>query len=468
LKRPLLILPDAFSSRTFVSCGILRRLWDRLGGQLDIVFLFALDVCRATYAFDLDYWGEESAGIRVKMERDILTDLPRDTMGRCWRRWVDNWLDERFGYFSLAMRFNLRHGFLLERMRPGHHNPFLDSRRGRPFARSEQLYRSLFKWYYGNNRFVDPGLLTYLAENTSVLITSNLQFRSAQPYLIAARRQGIPILGNVASWDHPVGKGIVFPWGEKYLVQNEYMREVLCRYHHIDYARIAVTGWPQTDIFFKVRGRGEFDLLLASYGLDPRRQCVLVTGNTENNNPREPRFVEKLVAAIGGMEQDLRPNIIFRPHPKDRNWRQRFSVLSGRDGVYLQAASFSDTDVLALLLQHVDCVVTNAGTVLLDSLVNNRPVVCVVYDEGEPGTEDVAAKNVTGHHYIDVMRSGAFVTASTFEEALAGVSRCLSSPHELARQRQAISFKTVGRIDGQAGERLVGIILASIRSQEAS
>ena len=39
----------------------------------------------------------------------------------------------------------------------------------------------------------------------------------------------------------------------------------------------------------------------------------------------------------------------------------------------MQEASFTDFEHLATMLQHCDCVVANAGTILLDSLVNDRP-----------------------------------------------------------------------------------------------
>jgi CDP-glycerol glycerophosphotransferase (TagB/SpsB family) len=327
---------------------------------------------------------------------------------------------------------------------------------------SRVFYRKLFDWYYGPTRYLEPGLLRCLADNVSALVLSNLQFRSVQPYLIAARRLGIPIVGNIASWDHPVGKGVVFPGCVKYTVQNLYMRDVLRDYHGIDETRIAITGWPQTDLYARQRPREEYRDLLRSYRLDPDKPCILLTGNTENNNPREPQFVGRVLDRWPTGPGVGRPNIIFRPHPKDSNWRKRFSPLANRSGFHLQSASYTDTDVLALLLQHVECVVTNAGTILLDSLVNNRPVVCVLYDEAGTGEDALAEKNVTGHHYVDVMKSGSFIEARSFEGVLDGIHRCLANPGELAPQRHAIAHRTVGEMDGRAGERLVGEILVSL------
>ena len=97
------------------------------------------------------------------------------------------------------------------------------------------------------------------------------------------------------------------------------MEDDLRRYHGIDAGRIVVTGWPQTDVFQRARPRPEYDALLRSYGLDPARPLVLVMGNTPTNAPYEGRFVERLLSwwEEGSNE---RFQLLFRPHPRDRDW----------------------------------------------------------------------------------------------------------------------------------------------------
>ena len=63
------------------------------------------------------------------------------------------------------------------------------------------------------------------------LVVTNLQAHVSMPYLVAARRLGVPVVGYVASWDHTVGKGVVSPHLDLYVVQNEIMRSDLVRYH---------------------------------------------------------------------------------------------------------------------------------------------------------------------------------------------------------------------------------------------
>ena len=124
----------------------------------------------------------------------------------------------------------------------------------------------------------------------------------------------------------------------------------------------------------------------------------------------------------------------------------------------MQEASYSDIEELATLLQHADVVVCNAGTILLDALVGDRPAVCVLYDEGAPPGESWAAKNVVGEHYQELAASGAFHRAERFEEVVAGIERSLAQPAELAAARRRAVEQVVGAVDGRAAERVVDAV----------
>ena len=124
----------------------------------------------------------------------------------------------------------------------------------------------------------------------------------------------------------------------------------------------------------------------------------------------------------------------------------------------MQEASYTDLQDLATLLQHVDVVVCNAGTILLDALVGDRPAVCVLYDEGAPPGESWAAKNVVGKHYEELAASGAFLRAESFDEVAAAIERALADPAELAEERRRAVEQVVGTVDGHAAERVVDAV----------
>ncbi|HET6684508.1 MAG TPA: CDP-glycerol glycerophosphotransferase family protein [Gaiella sp.] len=453
MKRAWIVLPDLLSIRVFVDTGIVRGLEERLEGGLAAVFLVPREA-----AAD---WAGRLSGIDVSYSEELTAShtLRDRVLGR-----ADAWLDRRLGYHPLAIRLNYRHGFHADRMQPGHPNWMLDPDRDGPLPHRPAVDRAMERWFFSPRRHVPERLLGTMREDCSGLVLSNVQPASAVPFLTAARRLGLPVVGHVASWDHTVGKGVISPYCALYVVQNRVMEDDLRRYHGIAPERVRVTGWPQTDLFARHRPRAEYDELLRRLGLDPGRPLVLVAGNTPSNAPYEGRFVERLV---GWREDDAgnRPQLLFRPHPRDTRWQERFAPGQGHGGVVVQEATYTDLEDLATLLQHVDVVVCNAGTILLDALVGDRPAVCVLYDEGAPPGVSWAAKNVVGKHYEELAASGAFHRAERFEEVVAGIERALERPQELARERRAAVEQVVGVVDGRAAVRVVEAVAGVLGSE---
>lgn len=452
--RPVwLVLADPLSTRMLVDSGVVDRLAGRLGERLQPVLLLEPGAASAWEA-------RLPAAARSALSA---TDVAPHAvgLGERVRRRADRWLDRRIGYYPLAIRLNYRHGLHLRRMSPGHRNELLDSSRVGPLPRHPRVDRAMDRWHFSTRRYVPSALMTRLRDERPVLLLSNLQMQSAVPFLVAGRRLGLPRVGYVASWDHTVGKGVISPRLDRYLVQNERMRGDLVRYHDVPSERIVVTGWPQSDVFHAPRAREAYEAILRGYGLDPARPVVMVMGNTPTNTPHEERFFERLVGWWRETGADRRFSLLFRPHPRDARWRERFAAAVGVNGAAVQEPSFTDLESLATLLRHVDCVVTNAGTILLDALVNDRPAVCVLYDEGDDGppAESWAAKSVIGEHYVDVAESRAFHRAESFDEVAAGIERSLAAPAELADERRRVVATVVGEVDGRAADRVVEAML---------
>jgi hypothetical protein len=451
-----LVLPDQLSTRLFFDSGIVTRLSERLGSRLVLVFLLAEDDARG--------WAARAPGVRSLQGRELEAARP-SLVEKVFRR-IDRSLDRNAGYYPLAIRLNYRHGFHLERMAPGHANWMLDSARGGKLPRRRWVERAMQRWHFSSRRYVPSALARQMKDQCAALVLSNVQPHAAVPFLVAARRLGRPVVAHVASWDHTVGKGVISPFCDVYLVQNRAMRDDLSRYHGIGHERVVITGWPQTDVYSRARPREEYDALLRSYGLDPPRPLVIVMGNTPTNAPYEDRFVERFVRWWADSVHG-RFSLLFRPHPRDRDWRERFAAALARTDVHVQEPSFTDLEQLATLLQHCDCVVANAGTILLEALVNDRPAVCVLYDEGGPPGDSWALKNVLGEHYRELVASeAAFYRAARFEEVVSGIERALANPQELASERRRVAREVVGEVDGRAAERVVSAICGVVESPD--
>jgi hypothetical protein len=443
------VLPDPFSSRLFFDTGIVEDLRSRLGDRLVLV----LDEGER-------HWAERAPSVRV-LAMDELVPVKVPPRDKPWRR-ADRWLDARIGFYPLSLRQSLRHGFNRGRMQSGHQNWFLDPTRAGPLPAWRLLDRAMSTWHYGRLRYVSRPLLERLGRERPTIALANTQMHSVVPFILAGRRLSLPVVGHIASWDHTVGKGIVAPGLSRYIVQNDVMRDDLVRYHAVDSGRIVVSGWPQTDVFHRDRPREDYERIVRDLDLDPSRPIVLVMGNTPTNAPFEARFVDRLVSWWEASGAAARFSLLFRPHPRDREWRERFAPALFRAGAAVQEPSFTDLETLAVLLQHGNVVVANAGTILLDALVNDRAAVCVLYDEGAPAGESWAWKNVSGEHYRSLIESEAFYRAERFEDVVAGIERALRQPGELAAERARVAREVVGEVDGRAAERVADAVVSGV------
>ena len=314
--RVWLVLPDPFPTRVFVDCGIVAGLSERLPGRVEAVLVLPREEAAG--------WAPRLGDVPWTLGGDY---FPRHVgLAERIRRRFDLAIDRKVGYYPLSVRHSLRYGFNRERMRPGHPNLFLNSSLTGVLPRSQALDRRLQRWLFSTRRYVSTTLLERMRESCACLVVANVQSHGAVPFLLAARRLGIPVVGYVASWDHTVGKGIVSPHVTSYVVQNDVMRDDLVRYHGVPAERVVVTGWPQTDVFHRSRPRSAYESVLEELGLEAGRPVVLVAGNTPTNAPYEGRFVERLVDWWQTSGADSRFQLLFRPHPRDRDWRERFAA----------------------------------------------------------------------------------------------------------------------------------------------
>jgi hypothetical protein len=448
-RRVWLPLVDPLPNRIFFDCGIVDALRRELDDRMTVVSLVHKKHVRP--------WLDRIEGLPILTADDLMP--VQVGLGERLRRRLDIELDERIGFLPLAVRHSLRHGFHEGRWVSGHRNFFLDPDRVGPLPRWPAVEDLMARWHFSSRRYVPSVLLERMREECSGLVVTNLQARVSMPLMIAARRLRLPVVGYVASWDHPVGKGVISPDLDRYVVQNEIMRDDLRRYHGIGPERVVVTGWPQTDLYHRRRSRAEYAALLGRLGLDPAKPVVFYAGNTPTNQPYEANYVRRLVDWWAGSDAHERCQLLFRPHPRDNEVNTRFGAALDRPGAAVQEASYTDLGDLATLLQHVACVIANGGTILLDGVVNDRPAVCITFDEGAPPGERWAELNLGGEHYRELIDSDALYRADDFDGLVACIERALAHPEEFATERKRVAEEVVGEVDGRAVERVVDAIV---------
>src|SRR5262245_52168364 len=148
-RRVWLLLVDPLPNRIFFDCGIVDALREALPDRLAAVFL--------VHGKHVKPWQGRLDGL-PQIASDELMPVQVPFGERVVRR-VDIELDRRVGFYPLAVRHSLRHGFHRDRWVPGHRNWFLDPDRVGPLPQWEPLDRALTRRHFSGQRYVPSVLL---------------------------------------------------------------------------------------------------------------------------------------------------------------------------------------------------------------------------------------------------------------------------------------------------------------------
>ena len=160
--------------------------------------------------------------------------------------------------------------------------------------------------------------------------------------------------------------------------------------------------------------------------------------------------------------------LLFRPHPRDGSWRERFAAAAGHDGVVVQEASYADLDDLATLLQHVD-VRRLQRRHDPPRRARGRPSRCLrALRRGSAAGRVVGGEERRRRSTTRSSRPPAPSTAPSASRRSSPASSARSSIRTSSLRRGAGRWPTVvGVVDGRAAERVVASILEAVRISPA-
>jgi CDP-glycerol glycerophosphotransferase (TagB/SpsB family) len=283
----------------------------------------------------------------------------------------------------------------------------------------------------------------------------------------AARKQGIPVLALIPSWDNLSTKSRMIFKYDGYVVWSEQARREL---HHFYPSSRAVpsyvVGAPQFDVFFEERFRLSREAFCAAQGLRSDRPVIVYALGS-------PNFLREHHGALALAERvasgDLGDvQMIVRPHPIHDN--SELGELFGRFSprVRLQQTGVAGASVTARFqdegqitewvntFRHADVVVNLSSTVGIDAGIFDRPVVNLDYDPepGRPRQQLIKDINHLWTHFKPVAESGGMWLASDPSEVVEAVRTYLARPELHRAERRRMVEHVCGRVDGRSGERM--------------
>lgn len=373
------------------------------------------------------------------------------------------------GFGNLVYRFNEIHQFAghnqkkalppERRAREALAGNFCEPALGRPWPRSRALLRLLHAvhhttWY--SEPWVEERIDRF---RPRLLVIHHLQNQPIRPYVSAARRRGLPILGIVGSWDQPTTKGPLCPGLTRVLVQSRQMRQDLARFHGLDPARVEVTGWPQMDGYRRPEIFQERGAVLAGLGLPADHRFVLFGLNGARLGPHEPSVAAHLARRIGEGAFGPKLSLLVRCHPNDGQWQNRLAGLHDPPRVVVTPPEPGRLEVLANLLRQAAVVLATSGSILLDAIALDAPTVGLAFAGDLPSTaQRMVERYYEMDHYLPVVASGGARLVKSYPELDQALRAYLDDPARDAPGRARCRDEQLEPFDGRAGERVARLI----------
>ena len=283
-----------------------------------------------------------------------------------------------------------------------------------------------------------------------------------------ARRNGVPTMGAIVSWDNLCYKGHLWSEHDAYIVWGPSMEADLRRHlPALTAEQIITTGSPQFDFHKRKDLEWSREEFFQKVGGDPRRPMIVHAANTECHFPDEPAVVAGLWKSIREGAVRGNPQLLIRLHPLDTTSRFEAAKQQCPDLLIQRSISSTnnhrmwftpDLDDLALLsntLRHSDVTVNFASSMTLDAAILDRPVVNVAFSTS-PG-ERRCRRIPYGHlsaHYRRVAESGAVKIAYSMEELVRWINRYLADPSHEREERRALVDSICGPVDGGSIRRI--------------
>lgn len=349
------------------------------------------------------------------------------------------------------------------------------------------LAKSTFSLCAGNSSFIKRLLRSLFIMLPSDSKVSKL-FSSAKPDIVVslclvrfdfdvpiareAKKRRIFLIGMVRSWDNLTSHGLLNVPPDVFFFQNAFLADAAKRYQAImPGEQDQVVGVPHYDHYFEpqrtVLSRQElFDYV----GLDNSKKLILYGAMGEFLFVRESDMIDVFRDALHSHELS-NAQVLFRAHPSFTppaayvsDPRIRVFIPSGFTGA---DKGISSSRLLMSMIYHADLVVTCGSTFGIDSVVLNKPLICIGFDGHHQETywRSAARFYDSYTHYEAFMEVGNIALARSEKELEGLMIEYLKSDTTNSVCRDDVIKLLVAPFDGKSGRRLAQNMAAVIQKK---
>ena len=390
-------------------------------------------------------------------------------------------IDQKFLFDTIKQRFarinNLSHYFIFKNKslaeQKRFQNNFFDMRKGwkiaLPFPASKIIFKTL---YLFRNKFLYFPLSNHKALikklDPDLFVFGRSDFPMNAYWAMVVKKSNIPIAAIVSSWDHPTTKGPLSIFFDFFIVASKHMKYELSQLHGILNTRITQIGKVQMDLFENRMATENKKELLTRLGIIDDKKIITFCTNTTGLKEHEVSIVkwlsQRIKSGIYG-----RCVLVIRTHPQDINWELDFNSLSELpDVVCLNGYSFGasgsttlregndDQYFLASLMKNSSIVIQSRGSIALDAIAFDTPVISISFDGDLKQQESDAFLHENMYeHYKPLIRARGMKVVGSYAAMDRAINNYLDNPKLDEEGREIIRREHINPLDGRAGFRMV-------------
>ena len=333
---------------------------------------------------------------------------------------------------------------------------------GFPFPKSKHVFNLLY-WIY--TKF-PSGIKENCINADLVLITSG-QERVAQSVIRYSEKLNIPVIVLINSWDHLTHRGKVIQSKiiRNYLVWNEIQKNELIDIHDIVEDKIKIVGALPFDLF----NNDKVDLLNLNtkkrYKISENEKILFLPAYNMRHGKHEPRVIRYLLEHLNKISYKFK--LIIRPYPTDNTFDARFSDILLHPNVILSPLRDDveeDRRNMSELLMHSDVVLSGCGTVAVEAMFYDTPVIHLAIDVDESkGQNSLFKKFYFSDHYQHIMKHNPSHYVETYEEFISAINVNLEHPELKQAERKKVIKEQIGFLDGKAHQRIADIVFGLLK-----
>lgn len=303
------------------------------------------------------------------------------------------------------------------------------------------------------------------------LVVFSTMLPGVGPWLKAARRQRIPTVLSVASWDNPTSKGPLLVPPDHVLAWSEEMKRELRHFHWLPAERIATVGVLYFESYFAAKDLPDRAAFCAGLGINPACRILhYATGDSAliRCNQEFIRVLQRIIAS-GQLGEPC--HLLVRVSPKDLF--HLYKEFEGMPHVTVQYPAGSGTlygahkwlpaageeRERATTVKHSDVILSVSSSMMLDACCCDVPVINLAYDAGMkvPQWESVDRFFAYAHCQPALAANATWVVKSD-PELVDALRLTLRDRLAKRAERRKLLERLVGFTDGGTNERWVAAL----------